>query len=702
MGNFPNLFKPITIGNFEAPNRILHEPTDISSSHADGSVSTLDIHHHAGIAKGGVGIVIVGATSPDGETGRPTVNSLVADNDRYIPGLARLADAIHRYGAKCAVQLMHPGRQAAIPRYNTMSTNDMIIKVPWSAGHEVIYATAEEQGKRARAMTIEEIIDMIDKFSDAAWRVQQAGFDMVQLHGAHGYLIAQFMSPYTNRRTDRFGGSFENRMRFPLAIIDQIHKKCGYDFPVSIRYSVDEWIEGGRSLEESIEVAKLFEQAGITLLDLSQCITETPGAGFDPMYYEQGWTMYASEAIKKVVKTPVVNSHTLRDPEYCDRVIAECKTDLVGLSRQLLADPFWPVKAYNGKVKEIRKCISCLTGCWQDSMLAKKHIACAVNPAVGDMRYEHIKTAEKPMNIAVVGGGPAGMEAARLATIRGHRVVIFEKTSELGGAILGCCMTPGKIKMKWYADWIRIQIDKQKVEVQLRHEPALEELKKYDVVVNATGASSYIPEVAGIKKGFISPFEEVIACPKATCEFYPGDRKPKKVGERVVVWGDHFAAADTASYLASIGKDVTIVTENAQFGSGIEPVHMYVLRKRFDQTDAEALSSKPFKFPVKVRTSSSIYAVDGSRVMIADGSFNKDELEADDIVSCLVRPNDGLYKKLKSAGIKVVNLGDSVSVRNLHYAVKEGANFGLTIDGNQIYNGNRFVDEVSLEVKSQF
>ena len=188
--------------------------------------------------------------------------------------------------------------------------------------------------------------------------------------------------------------------------------------------------------------------------------------------------MYASEAIKKVVKIPVVNSHTLRDPEYCDRVIAERKTDMVGLSRQLIADPYWPVKAKGGKVKEIRKCISCLTGCWQDSMLAKKHIACAVNPAVGDMRYEHVRMAEKPMRIAIVGGGPAGMEAARLATIRGHSAVIFEKSGELGGAILGCCIAPGKIKMKWYTDWIRYQIEKLKVDVKLRTEPTIEELKK--------------------------------------------------------------------------------------------------------------------------------------------------------------------------------------------------------------------------------
>ena len=222
-----------------------------------------------------------------------------------------------------------------------------------------------------------------------------------------GYLIAQFMSPYTNRRIDRFGGNFTNRMRFPLAIIDSIKQKCGKTYPILVRYSVDEWIEGGRGLEESIRVAKVFEQAGVAALDLSQCITETPGAGFDPMFYPQGWTMYASEAIMKEVSIPVINSHTLRDPEYCEKILAENRTDMVGLSRQLLADPYWPLKTQMGKVSEIRKCISCLNGCWHGSMLlAKKEIRCTINAGCGDERYFSMKSAQKPMNIAIVGGGP--------------------------------------------------------------------------------------------------------------------------------------------------------------------------------------------------------------------------------------------------------------------------------------------------------
>ncbi|BDF58343.1 NADH oxidase [Christensenellaceae bacterium] len=701
MKHFEHLFQPIKIGNFEVPNRIVHVPTDISSSNADGSVSERDLHHHGEIAKGGTGFIIVGATTPDSKTGRPTVTCFVADADNYIPGLTRLAASMHRYGAKCAVQLQHPGRQCAIPRYNTMSTNDMVIKLPWSAGHEIVYENAEEKGKPVRAMATEEVLEMVDKFSEAAWRVKQAGFDAVELHAAHGYLISQFMSPLLNRRIDRFGGSFENRMRFPLAIIDQIHKKCGKDFPVLVRYSVDEWVPGGRELEESLMVAKTFEQAGVAALDLSQCVQESPGAGFDPMYYPEGWTAYASEAIKKVVQIPVINSHSLRNPEFCDKLVEEGKTDMVGLSRQILADPYWPVKAYYGKTKEIRRCISCLTGCWQESMMAKKEIGCAINPACGNEIFDNMGKTNTPANIAVVGGGPAGMEAARIATVRGHKVTLFEKTGELGGAILGCCLVPGKEKMKWYADWIRNQISELKVEVRLNTQPTVEQLREYDIVLNATGASSYVPQVFGKSENVLG-FEEVIACPKVNCEYNPGNRKNVKTGEKVLVWGDHYAAVDTAAFLASIGKQVTVVTPNREFGSSVEVIHMYVLRKRFAQEDAEALDSKPFKYPVNVIESSNVYEIRDGEVVIEDKDFNKTTLAIDTVVSCHTRSNTGLFEELTKAGIKVLTAGDAVRPRNLNAAVTEGAALGLNVDGELLMNPNHAVmNNMPIDVLGQ-
>ena len=448
MSDYSHLFKPIKIGNLVVPNRICHVPTDTSSSHIDGSVSSRDIHHHQTLAKGGTGLIIVGATSPNGKTGRSTVANLVIDDDKYIPGFARFAKAMHQYGAICAVQLQHPGRQAALPREGKLAATDQAVSLPWSQSRAIVYANADESKKTVHVLTTDEVIQIVEEFGEAAWRLKQAGFDAVELHAAHGYLISQFMSPYLNARNDRFGGSFENRMRFPLAIIASIQKKCGNDYPILVRFSSDEWVPGGRELPESIEVAKRFEAAGVAALDISQCIQESPGAGFDPMPYPEGWTVFASEAIKKEVTIPVIISHTLRDPGYCNDIIAQGKTDMVGLSRQLLADPYWPIKTNYGKIEEIRKCISCLTGCWQESMMAKKEISCAINPECGNADFSHIKPAEVPLNIAIVGGGPAGMEAARYAVTRGHKATIFEKTGELGGAILGCCVTPGKEKMK--------------------------------------------------------------------------------------------------------------------------------------------------------------------------------------------------------------------------------------------------------------
>lgn len=700
---YPNLFKPIKIGNMVLKNRIVHVPTDVSSSHADGSVSERDIHHHAEIAKGGVSLLIVGATSPDGKTGRPTVTGLVADADNYIPGLARLAGSIQRYGSKAVCQLQHPGRQAALPRHNYMSANDRVIKLPWSAGHEIVYENAAEKGKAVRAMTTEEVLDMIELFAEAAWRVKSAGFDGVELHAAHGYLISDFMSPYLNKRNDRFGGSYENRMRFPLAIIAKIQEKCGYDYPVLVRYSVDEWVPGGRELSESILAAKTFEEAGVAAVDLSQCIQETPGAGFDPMQYPEGWTVYASEAIKKAVKIPVIISHSLRNPDFCEEIVAEDKTDLVGLSRQLLADPYWPLKAQYSKTEDIRRCISCLEGCWQESMMAKKEITCAINPACGRAEFDKMEPVDTPIKIAIVGGGPAGMEAARRAAIIGHKVTLFEKTKELGGAILGCCMTPGKEKMKWYADWLRIQIAKLPVEVRMGMEPAVEDLREYDVTVNATGASSYIPEGVYGNADKIINFEKVIACPKANCEYHPSGRKPKKVGERVMIWGDGYPAIDTATYLASIGKKVTIVTEKKEFGIGTEVIHMYVTRKRFQQTDAEALDSKPYKYPVTIMENSRIREITEKGAVVENKDFGTQLVECDDVITCHIRSNNAFYKKMQEAEITAFNIGDSNLPGNLSHAVREGAEFVLNLDEALIINGNgAVVNHIPLEIQKMF
>lgn len=701
MASFPHLFSPIELGNLTLPNRIVHVPTDISSSHADGEVSERDIHHHGDIARGGTGFIIVGATTPDMKSGRPTVTCLVADGDNYVPGLARLAESMHRYGAKCAVQLQHPGRQCAIPRYNTLGATDRVLKLPWSAGHEIIYENAEEKGKEIREASIPEILELVDLFSEAAWRVKQAGFDAVELHAAHGYLLSEFMSPFLNMRTDRFGGSFENRMRFPLAVVDSIHKKCGKAFPVLVRYSFDEWYAGGRGAEEGVEIARVLERAGCAGVDLSMGMQESPGAGFDPMHYPQGWATYAAEAVKGAVRIPVITSHSLRDPDYCDQIIAEGKTDLVGLARQLLADPYWPVKAQLGRVRQIRRCISCLGGCWQESLMAKHEIACSINAACGNPAFAAMRRADRPVKVAVVGGGPAGMEAARVATERGHHVTLLEREAELGGALKYVCMVPGKEKMRWYLDWIRDQLLELHVDIRLAHAPTVDELRDFDIVLNATGARSFVPPVVG-DTARVVPFEETMACPKISCECHPGGRKMHKLGARVLLWGDHYAATDTAAWLADIGREVTIVTENREFAAETEVIHLYVLRKRFAQGDAEVLSSRPYKHPVTVLTNTTVVEIRDGEVVLQDKDFRRSTIQVDDIVTCHTRPVLELFDELTAAGIPVLNVGDSVRPRNLYHAVKEGSGFGLEVDEHLLFNPNgAILNDLPLDVLAQ-
>jgi len=688
--HYPNLFTPIQIGNMVVLNRIAMVPTDISSANADGSINQRVITYHEQIAKGGCGFIIVGATTPDKVTGRPTVTCVAADEDPLIPGLAHLAEAMHRYGAKCAVQIQHPGRQAAWPRKNLMSASDHVLDVPGSAGHEVIYAESIGQGKSIRAMTIEEIYDLVEKFGEAAWRVQQAGFDSVELHGAHGYLIAQFMSPFVNKRHDRFGGSFIGRMRFTMEIITRIQMKCGKDFPLGIRYSGDEWIEGGRTLDESVRVAKLMEEMGLAYVDISAGIFESPGTVMDPMYYPEGWNTYTAEEIKKHVKIPVITSHSLRNPAYCEKILAEGKTDMVGFSRQLIADPYWANKARAGKTQEIRKCISCLVGCWQESLMIKRDMRCAINPAVGDERFIHLQPAKKACKVAVIGGGPAAMEAARVSTLRGHKVTIFEKTGELGGAMLYCCTVPAKNKMRWYADWLRYQLKKLGVEVKYRTEPNAKDLKDFDVVLLASGGKVVRPDIPGIELPFVTTFEGVLRCKNTKCEYYPDDKaEPVECGDNVLIWGDHFGAADAAEKLGSSGGKVTIVTENQDFAEWMEPCHRDVMIKRFICSNGEGLKSKTYAHPVTIISNSSVLEIkkDGT-VVIVNSTFERSIVKVDTVVLAKVEPNDDVYEGFLEAGLNVARIGDAKKVRNVRAAVTDGANAALVIEEGAMLNAN--------------
>ena len=280
-------------------------------------------------------------------------------------------------------------------------------------------------------------------------------------------------------------------------------------------------------------------------------------------------------------------------------------------------------------------------------------------------------------------------------------MTLFEQAGELGGALKYVCLVPGKEKMRWYLDWIRDQLMELNVDIRLRHAPSVAELLGFDVVLNATGARSFVPEVAGDPSRVV-PFEDAMACPKVACECYPGGRKLRKLGARVLLWGDSYAATDTAAFLANIGKEVTIVTENPEFAAECEVIHLYVLRKRFAQGDAEVLQSRPYPHPVTVLTSTTVVEIRPGEVVLQGADFARTTLAVDDVVTCHTKPQVALLAQLREAGVHVLNVGDSVRPRNLFHAVKEGSAFGYEVDDNLLFNPNgAILNDLPLDVLAQ-
>lgn len=487
------LFDPIAIRGMEVPNRIVMPSMTTRLAAPDGEVTPELIRYFAARAQGGAGLIIVEMCSPD-PAGRHRARELGIYHDRFVPGLRELTFRLRAAGSRAAIQIGHAGG------HTRQDVTGHAPVAPSAVPHVV--QEVDTRPVVPEALTREGIRAVVQAFAEAAERAKRAGFDAVELHGAHGYLIAQFLSPLDNLRDDEYGGPLRNRARFALEVIDACRKRVG-DFPLIFRFSADEYAPGGFTLEEAKELACWLVEAGVDVLHVSAgCYRSVPSGDLmiPPMAYPEGMFLHLAGAVKGVVRVPVIAVGRLHAPEIAEMAVREGHADMVALGRQLIADPEWPRKVREGRTDEIRPCIACNT--CVDGMREGDRVKCLVNPWAGREGQRRTTAADRPKRILVVGGGPAGMEAATLLAERGHRVVLVERGGELGGQLRLAAKAPlfqnvetrASVVLK-FVEFLARQLQRTGVEVKLGEmvTPRFIDELKPEFVVLATGASYRVP-----------------------------------------------------------------------------------------------------------------------------------------------------------------------------------------------------------------
>ncbi|HVI41466.1 MAG TPA: FAD-dependent oxidoreductase, partial [Anaerovoracaceae bacterium] len=500
MKNYPNLFREGKLGKRTTKNRIVMSPMGDNMANADGSVSEQSLAYYTERAKGGAGVIIAGVVSVDYPRGKTIPCQHRLDGIKYVKGWERMARDIHRYGALLLPQIHHAGASTDLVTTEGLTpyrVSDEMEKTT-QVGSKVDEGTFTPEDYQT--LTYEDIKELEQKFITCAVYAQKAGCDGVEIHGI-SYLICQFFTRATNHRADEYGGSLENRCRFAVNIIKGIREACGADFIIGIRMPVHKWETDGFTDEESIQMAQAFEKAGCDFLDANGGIPPTITCLLETQRYEQGDRVHLAKKIREHVSIPVFAIGNLREPDFCEEVLASGSADFVMLGRPLIADPYWPEKAENGKADEIRKCISCLDACYGNLAKAQS-VRCVLNPTVG---YESELKVEPPVKeskrIVIVGGGLAGMQAAITANERGHEVIILEESGQLAGQMNLACKPPHKAYVNWAIDWFTKEIGRQSIKVELNKKADLATIKTYnpDLVFVATGSKPWAPKIEGIE-----------------------------------------------------------------------------------------------------------------------------------------------------------------------------------------------------------
>ena len=640
---YPHLFSPIQIGNMTAPNRLLMSAMSINFGVDDkGRVTEQLTEYFAARAKGGAGMMLVGggAVHPTGLE-LPDLPALWEDD--CIPALKRMVEAVRPYGAKFGVQLMHGGRQS----YHDKKVAPSAIPAP-----AVVKGIPKE-------LNPEEIDELINAFGDAARRCRESGFDFIEIHGAHGYLINQFLSPNANLRNDQYGGSFENRARFLFELLDDIYQKAGADFPVGIRINGEDYIDNGWQMEEALKLAGLLENRGAAYLHVSAGVYGSRQLTIPSMYVEQGCFVHLAEAVKSAVSIPVIAVGRIKDPDLADRIIREGKADAVAMGRALLADPALPQKARVGKLSQIRPCIGCCLGCIH-AVLAMEPGGCVANPEVGrEYLLKDEKSASEKKRVLVVGAGPSGLATARMAALSGHHVAVCEESGRPGGLIRLAAKAPGRSEVFEIIDFLIAELERLKVEVYLNRPLSTDFLDrlKPDAVILATGSKPDMPIIKGLFK------TSMHLC---TVTDAMDGRTP--IGGRVIIIGGGQAGLLLADFLAEQGKTVAVLNRRPHFAEEMSSNDRFYLRERLKR---ETVTLYKRVTALAVEPDNVLFKSDGRKEKLA----GYDTIVIAEAMAA-VRDAKNLLKGYRG---EVHIIGDAKTPRDLMICMSEAEELGRTL-----------------------
>ena len=647
------LFTPMKIGRMEVKNRIVFAPMGTHYDASDSTITERSIDYYAARAKGGVGAIIVGAVAidPIGRGGRGVPGLW---EDKFIPGWRQLADAVHAGGGKVLPQLFHAGRQTFERAVGgqVVSSSPIPCPVCKNMPHE---------------LTVEEIEDLVEKFGEAAVRARKAGCDGVELHGAHGYLIAQFMSPRTNKRTDEYGGTLEDRLRFALEIVNSIKRKAGEDFPVIFRISAEEMVSGGHTINESMICAPLLVDGGVDALHITRGVIETVHWEIPPQGTPIGLNVPLAEAIKKVVGIPVIAVGRIPDPTVAEQVLQAGKADLIALGRPLIVDPDWPRLAVSGNFDDIRPCIYC-NECL-GRVLRANPLACTLNAAAGKEKEMDITPAAVKKKVLIAGGGPAGLEAARVAALRGHQVTIYDSADKLGGQLGIAAIPPVKQDLAKAIKYLSTQVGKLGIKVELGKAvtPSVVDELKPDVLIVATGAIPQLPDIPGVTGARVVTAHDVLAGKVAL--HYFDDKLRAVMGNRVIIIGGGTVGAETADYAGERGAaEIYLLEMLPDIALDMTP------------SNREFLIERLAAHNVKVVTSATVRKIlDDGVVFLRDGKEETIHSMDNIIVAAGVRSVDELSGVMKDKVAEVYVVGDARGPRKAMEAIAEGAETGCKI-----------------------